>query len=112
MREVENMKDREKLLVVLDTCRGDYLETILSNFFEIYGDSISASRVSGLIDMLNHILKMKTEQLENTQRISYERASYLRAYLSGDMWTTEESARANLQPQIDNAQAIIDACKK
>lgn len=112
MREVENMKDKEKLLVVLDTCRGDYLETILSNFFDVYGDGISASRVSGLIDMLNHILKIKTEQLENIQRIAYERASYIKTYLSGDMWATEESARANLQPQIDNAQTIIDACKR
>jgi hypothetical protein len=26
------------------------------------------------------------------------------------MWLTEEAAKANVQPQINNAQAILDAC--
>lgn len=108
---MENMTDREKLLKSLDSYHGNYIESIIRVFFDEYGDSISASRVSGLIDMLNHILKEKTERLENAKRIAYERASYLKTYLNGDMWATEEAARENLQPQIDNAQAIIDACK-
>ena len=111
MREVENMKDRERLLEILNNYRADCLETILEIFFDEYGDIISARRISGMIDMLNHLLKERAEQLENTQRIAYERANYIKTYLSGDMWATEEAARANLQPQIDNAQAIIDACK-
>ena len=105
------MTDREKLLNILDTYHGDHIESVLRIFFDEYGDSISASRMSGLIDMFNHLLKEKTERLENTQRIAYERANYLKTYLKGDMWATEEAARENLQPQIDNAQAIIDACK-
>jgi hypothetical protein len=105
------MKDRERLLEILNNYRVDYLETILEIFFDEYGDSISARRISGMIDRLNYLLKKRAEQLENAQRIAYERANYIKTYLSGDMWATEEAARANLQPQIDNAQAIIDACK-
>ena len=42
--------------------------------------------------------------------VANERAVYLKSYLSGSMWPTEELVKEHLQPQIDNAQAIIDAC--
>lgn len=106
------MTDTERLRRILDEgCCARYIESILRIFLYEYGDDISASRVSHMIDMLNHLLAEKTERLENSQQISAERAGYIKTYLSGDMWASEESARANLQPQIDNVQAIIDACK-
>ena len=57
-------------------------------------------------------LNNKVYNLEMVKSISKERAFYLKTYLEGNMWKDEESARKNLQPQIDNAKAIIDACKR
>lgn len=105
------MTDRERLLKILDNYPNVSLETVLNLFFEDYGDTVSASRVNWMISNLNNYLDYKINKLEHVQHVSYERASYLKTYLNGDMWATEEAARANLQPQIDNAQAIIDACK-
>lgn len=106
------MTDTERLRRILDDgCCARYIESILRVFLREYGDDISASRVSHMIDMLNHSLAEKTERLENAQQIAVERANCIKIYLSGDMWSSEEAARANLQPQIENAQAIIDVCK-
>lgn len=106
------MTDTERLRRILDDgCCARYIESILRIFLHEYGDDLSASRVSHMIDMLNHSLAEKTERLENAQQIAVERANYIKVYLSGDMWSSEEAARANLQPQIENAQAIIDVCK-
>lgn len=99
------------MLKILDNYPNASLETVLNLFFEDYGDTVSASRVNWMISNLNDCLDYKINKLEHAQYVAYERASYIKTYLNGDMWATEEAARANLQPQIDNAQAIIDACK-
>lgn len=106
------MTDRERLLKILDDYPNASIETALNLFFEDYGHTVSASRVNWMICNLNNVLENKIYNLESAKHIAYERASYLKTYLSGDMWATEEAARANLQPQIDNAQEIIDACKR
>lgn len=105
------MTDGEKLLEILGNYPKVSLETVLNLFFEEYGDTIPASRVNWMISNLNDYLDYKINKLEQVQCIAHERANYLKTYLNGDMWATEEAARVNLQPQIDNAQAIIDACK-
>ena len=105
------MTDREKLLKLLDTYQMDYLETILNCFFMEYEDEFSARRINDLIKDLTFRLKHKIEHLERAQCVAGEKASYIKTYLDGKMWKDEESAKANLQPQIDNAQDIIDACK-
>ena len=106
------MTDREKLLKLLDTCKMDSMSAILDCYFDVYYDDYTASQIHGFIKNLNMYLGYKVENLDRAKYIAYERASYLKTYLSGDMWTTEEAARENLQPQIDNAQAIIDVCKR
>lgn len=104
------MTDREKLLKLFDTYQMDYLETILNCFFMEYEDDFSAKRINDLIKDLTFRLKHKIEHLEQAQNVANEKARYIKSYLEGKMWKDEESAKANLQPQIKNAQAIIDAC--
>lgn len=106
------MTDREKLMKLLDTYRLDSIESILSCFFSMYEDDISASRLNSIINDLNYYLKNKIEELTRATSVANERAIYLKLYLSGKMWKTEEDAKKNIQPQIDNAQAIIDACNQ
>ena len=105
------MTDRDRLLKILNDYPNASIETALNLFFEDYGHTVSASRVNWMISNLNNCLDYKINKLEHVQYVACERANYIKTYLNGDMWATEEAARANLQPQIDNAQAIIDACK-
>lgn len=110
------MTDKEKLIYVAkyvaNECGLDSIEDILDYFFSSFENDISAIRMHNLINKLNYHLGRKIKKLEHARYVANERAHYLKFYLNGDMWTTEEAARENIQPQIDNAQAIIDACKR
>lgn len=105
------MTDREKLLDMLNEYQMDSFETILNCFLMIYGDSISIRRIHGLTKTLNDYLGHRIDGLESARFVANERAGYIKKYLEGKMWKDEETAKMYLQPQIDNAQAIIDACK-
>ena len=103
------MSDKEKLLKILDYC-DENIEQILFEYLATYYKDFSALRIYNFISDLNEKLYHKIADLENIKSISKERAFYLKTYLSGEMWKDEESAKRNLQPQINNAQVIIDAC--
>lgn len=107
------MTDKEKLRGMLSIdCYGmDTIEAILICFLEAYGDSISIRRIYDLMETLTSYLGYRIDNLESARFVANERARYIKNYLEGKTWLTEEAARKNLQPQIDNAQAIIDACK-
>lgn len=106
------MTDQEKLKRLIENTNEESLEGILSEYLEVYCDDFSALRVYGLINLLNQkSLYSNLVKLEKIRQISQERAGYLKLYLDGDMWATEADARANLQPQIDNAQKILDVCE-
>lgn len=105
------MTDREKLLAALN--KNDHLtsiEDILNWYLHVCYDDISAKQLNEMMRIVNDRLGMKVRELNKMRYIARERAAYLKCYLSGDMWLTEEAAKENVQPQIDNAQAIIDAC--
>ena len=105
------MTDREKMLGLLNgNDRLNSLEDILDYYLHIFEDEISARQLSDMMRIINNLLACKVRELDRMKRTSKERATYLKAYLSGELWLTEEAAKENVQPQIDNAQAIIDAC--
>ena len=104
------MTTREMLEHVLNICDSDNIETIFSFFLDRFEDSLSIDTINSLRKEICFILDNKIENLEHARCISKENAWFIKTYLEGKMWKDEESAKANLQPQIDNAQAIIDAC--
>ena len=104
------MTDREKLLSLLDVYKMDSIEAILNCFLDVYGDDINIRRILGLMKTVSCHLEYKVDKLETARFVGNERAGYIKRYLEGKMWPNEELARQYLQPQIDNAQAIIDAC--
>jgi hypothetical protein len=104
------MTDREKLLGLLDNYRMDSIEAILNCFLGVYGDDIDIRRMHELMKTVDQHLEYKIDQLGKARFVANERAGYIKKYLEGKMWPNEELARQYLQPQIDNAQAIIDAC--
>ena len=108
------MTDRERLLGLINGCNEfgmDSIENILKYFLDVYHNNISIKTIYSLIKSLNVHLEDKINNLERTRFVANERARYIKHYLEGKMWPTEELAKQYLQPQIDNAQAIIDACK-
>ena len=66
--------------------------------------------INKMYGQLCELRDWKIDELVSLKYVAEERAGYIKKYLEGKMWPTEELAREYLQPQIDNAQAIIDAC--
>ena len=106
------MTDGERLVNLINECKLNSMKEILNLYFVTYYKDYSAKQLYEFVTCLNMFLGWKAEDLDKARFVAYERANYLKRYLNGDLWTTEEAAKANLQPQIDNAQAIIDACKR
>lgn len=105
------MGDKEKIMYIMNNYDIDSIEGLVISYFTLYGENCPIVRMIDLMQDLSRVLLWKANKLENLKFIANERASYIKSYLSGDMWKTEEDAKKNLQPQINNAQAIIDACK-
>jgi hypothetical protein len=105
------MTDREQLLNVLNITQSKSIEDILTHYFYLYEGTISARRMYSLIQEMNKHLEYKIQKLDEARFVGAERAAWIKKYLEGKMWPDEETAKFYLQPQIDNAQAIIDACK-
>lgn len=104
------MTDKENLQYILNTCGDNFIDSIFHHYLIMFGDKLSLATIDELRKQINKVFDKKVEQLNHANYIATERATYIKTYLEGKMWKDEESAKANLQPQIDNAQAIIDAC--
>ena len=104
------MTDREKMLTILNEYNVNSIKDILHCFLEIYGKDISVKDMYSLFSEVNYYLEIKINKLERLKSITNERVRYIKRYLEGKMWSTEEAAKKNVQPQINNAQEVIDAC--
>lgn len=111
MINMDNKTDREKLLEFLSRYDIKSIEEILLCYLDKYNEDFSAERLNVLIGNLNCYLGNKIIKLDQARFVANERATYLKRYLDGSMWKDEKTAKEYLQPQIENAQAIIDACK-
>ena len=106
------MTDKQRLQYILDNTHQDNIEAIMEHFLFNYGSKLSIDTVNELRKQIQDILDFKIEECRRLQFVARERAGYIKYYLEGKMWPTEELAKEYLQPQIDNCQAIIDACNK
>lgn len=104
------MTDKERLQRVLDVAIRGNIEEILDIFLYTYGNSLSIETVNDLYEQISRIRDSKIADLVTLRFVANERARYIKSYLEGKMWPDEETAKRYLQPQIDNAQAILDAC--
>ena len=104
------MTTREMLEYILNICDSDNVETIFRLFLDRFENNLSINTINELRKQICNTLDNKIEALDQARFVAKERAGYIKLYLEGKLWKDEESAKANLQPQIDNAQDIIDAC--
>ena len=105
------MTDRERLQLILDNTSSKNIETIFQCFLDNFEDDLSIRTINELHKKIGFSLNHKIEKLDQARFVANERATYLKRYLDGSMWKGEEIAKKYLQPQIENAQAIIDVCK-
>lgn len=105
------MTDKEKIQFILNNCPAQSIEDIFQCFLDNFEDDLSIMTINELHNQVGYSLNHKIEKLARANCVAYERACYLKSYLDGTMWDDEEIAKRNLQPQIKNAQAIIEACK-
>lgn len=106
------MTDMEKVQAILNRYKPKTFEDLVGIYISAYEEDFSASRLIDFVEHINSVAtRGKVRQLERIAAISRERATYLKCYLSGNMYETEQAAKANVDIQISNAQAILDACK-
>ena len=107
------MTDKQKLLKLLNYF-GDAstFEDIVGGYMSYYSDDFSASRICSFIEWLNKSEFDKIVEIERANRIAHERATYLKCYLEGKMYESEEVARECVGLQIDNAKAILESTER
>ena len=103
------MTDKEKLEAMLQYST-DNFEDIVSQYLRLFIADFSPSRLRNLIKTFDVFLDTKIHSYEIAVGNSSEKAHYLKAYLEGKMWNSEEAARANVNSQIINAKSIISFC--
>ena len=107
------MTDKQKLMDWLYHCSDSAtLEDIIISYMKVYGRDFSASRICNFIERLNRSEIDKIAEMERVARVAHERATYLKCYLEGNMYASEEVARQCVGLQIENAKRILEATKE
>lgn len=106
------MSEKQRLLNILSRVGDDIsVESVIYTFMREADKDYSDLRLNKFIMGLTEILYDKQLDCERVARVSLERATYLKCYLDGNMYGDEQTAKANVEVQRNNAQAIIDVCK-
>ena len=105
------MTEKEKMLNIMQNYGVGSIEDFLFVYMDVYYKEFNASRINSLITSLTKYNGELINALEVIKGIANERAYYLKTYLEGKMYTTEEAAIKHLPVQIENANAIVCACK-
>lgn len=104
------MSDKQKLLEWLEYCNDAMsIEDIINDYIVVHWQDFSARRLSDFLMKLNERMTSVIDRSEAAVRIAHERATYLKCYLEGNMYESEEVARECVGLQIDNAKAILES---
>lgn len=107
------MTDKQKLMDWLYHCSDTAtFEDIVHSYMQVYGRDFSARRICNFIERLNRSSIDKINAMENSIRVAHERGTYLKCYLEGNMYASEEVARECVGLQIENAKAILDSTER
>ena len=108
------MSDKQKLLEWINNYCTDTMtiEEMIDSYIGWHGKEFSAYRLNKFALMLNSYLMCSINDMERATRIAHERATYLKCYLEGNMYPSEEIARECVGLQIENAKAILESVEK
>jgi hypothetical protein len=103
------MTDKQKLIDWLRLCKETAsFEDIVYSYMTIHSEDFSARRINDFQQFINQHLSAQISEMERATRIAHERATYLKCYLEGKMYESEDVARQCVDLQIENAKAILD----
>ena len=107
------MSDKQKLLEWLEYCNDEMsLEDIINGYIIMRWQDFSASRLNDFLMKLNVRMASAINVSEMANRVARERATYLKCYLEGKMYASEEVARECVDLQIENAKAILESTER
>lgn len=106
------MKELEDFKEYLNRHRGMLFEDAIISYIKENIKNFPSHRIHELMISLNIILYDSIREDERIASISKERASYIKTYLEGKMFTDRKAAEENVGMQIQNAQSILDACER
>ena len=105
--------DKQKLMDWLYYCNdAATFEDIVHSYMQTYGCDFSARRICNFMERLNRSSIDKIAEMERGIDVARERATYLKCYLEGKMYASEEVARECVGLQIENAKAILDSVER
>lgn len=88
-------------------------EQMIYSYIENNYNTISMSRLNEIVSKISNVyIQNKILDAENAINVAKERGLYLKTYLKGDMYITEDAAKRNLPAQIKNAEEILKYCKQ
>ena len=107
------MTDKQKLLEWLSHCNDRMtFEDIVDSYIGSHEKEFSAYRLNKFALTLNEHLVRVLDHMEVATRVAHERATYLKCYLEGKMYESEEVAKQCVGLQIENAKAILERTEK
>ena len=107
------MTDKQKLLEWLKLCKETAtFEDIVYSYMTIHSEDFTTRRINDFQQFINQHLSAKIDEVERVARIAHERATYLKCYLEGKMYESEDVARQCVDLQIENAKAILESTEK
>ena len=108
------MTDKQKLLEWINTYCTDLMtfEDIIDKYIQSHANEFSAHRINYLTRLLNDRVVWEIEKMDRAVRVAHERATYLKCYLEGKMYESEDVAKQCVGLQIENAKAILERTEK
>lgn len=107
------MSDKQKLLEWLKYCNDAMsIENIINDYIVVHWQDFSARRLSDFLMKINERMTSAIDRSEAVVRIAHERATYLKCYLEGKMYASEEVARECVGLQIENAKTILESTER
>ena len=116
METPEIKSPRDKLLDTINTM--DEMQynlpfiDILMTHVERNPTDFGASDLLYIVVRLEQALALKLADLEMIADVAEERAGYLKNFLEGKTYTSEEAAKQHLPVQISNVDDILNECKR
>lgn len=104
LRETLDSMDERQLNLPFDTILFEHIHRFPTDF--------NASYILHIIQTLSRALVLKVADLELIADVAEERATYLKKYLSGELYTSEEAAKAHLPIQLGHANDILLECRR
>ena len=107
------MTDKQKLLEWLDLCNDRMtFEEIVDSYIRSHEQDFSVRRINEVSIKLNERMIYALGKMETATRVAYERATYLKCYLEGNMYDSEEIARECVGLQIENVERILKSTEE